>query len=107
MAQLFGADGARKALLILVGLQVSHHVSLLAEAFATKVAAIGFFPCVQPHVCLPRSNRGELFATDIAGSAAVTVNLKMLSQIITGVKTFAAHTTQTLSFLCVFLHVFN
>lgn len=106
-AKLFGADEARKCLLLLVGLLVGHHVPLLAEAFATKVAAKGFFSRVQPHVRLLRSNRGELFATEAAGSAAVAVNLKMLSQIVTGVQTFAAHATQTLSLLRVFLHMFD
>lgn len=90
-----------------MGVQVSHQVSLLAEAFATEVAVKRFFPRVPPQVRLPGSDRGELFAAEVTGSAAVSVNLKMLSQIVAGVQAFAANATQTLGFLCVFLHVFN
>lgn len=99
VAELFAADSAPERLLCRVDPHVRHHVALLIEAFSADMAAEGFLSSVQPQMRLLSSDRGELLAADVAGSAAVSVSLEVKLEAVAGLQTLATQTAQTLRLL--------
>lgn len=59
----FVADVTAERLLSRVSPYMFCHVSFQFEALAAEMAAVGSFPCVNPHVVLQIALTGDVFAT--------------------------------------------